>query len=191
MTKFIVFVVLSAGWAYVSRASLTAPRSHGFYRFFAVECILALLVLNFESFQQWGRDPLSVRQLVSWFLLVASAVPLALGVPSLRTLAGMRLAKGMGALVLGLCNVVGSTVARESDRVIYTQAGPEVSVASTKAMCSQLTLFLLLALYWGRLKGTLSQEVAHKRGPRSDHGGDGLRARSARNHGHYRHERCK
>ncbi len=73
------------------------------------------------------------------------------------TLAGMRLARERGATVVGLCNVVGSTVSREADRVIYTQAGPEISVASTKAMCSQLTLLTLLALYWGREKGVLPQ----------------------------------
>ncbi|SMP46890.1 glutamine--fructose-6-phosphate transaminase [Desulfonatronum zhilinae] len=75
------------------------------------------------------------------------------------TLAGMRLAKEHGVPVLGLCNVVGSSVAREADSVIYTQAGPEISVASTKAMCSQLVLLTLLALYWGRRKGTLAREV--------------------------------
>jgi protein-S-isoprenylcysteine O-methyltransferase Ste14 len=86
VAQVIVFVALSTGWVYVSRASLVAPRSHGFYRFFAVECILALLVLNFDSFQQWFHDPFSMRQLVSWVLLVASAVPLALGVHALHTL---------------------------------------------------------------------------------------------------------
>jgi glucosamine--fructose-6-phosphate aminotransferase (isomerizing) len=76
------------------------------------------------------------------------------------TLAGMRRAKELGAQVLGLCNVVGSSVAREADRVVHTQAGPEISVASTKAMCSQLVLLTLLALYWGRQKGTLDAEAA-------------------------------
>jgi glucosamine--fructose-6-phosphate aminotransferase (isomerizing) len=71
------------------------------------------------------------------------------------TLAGLRKAKQMGIPVIGLCNVVGSSIARESTRVVYTQAGPEISVASTKAMCSQLTLLTLLALYWGKQKGTL------------------------------------
>ncbi len=75
------------------------------------------------------------------------------------TLAGMRLAKEHGVPVLGLCNVLGSSVAREADGVIYTQAGPEISVASTKAMCSQLVLLTLLALYWGRRKGTLARDV--------------------------------
>jgi len=55
--------------------------------------------------------------------------------------------------------VVGSTVSREADRVIYTQAGPEISVASTKAMCSQLTLLTLLALHWGQAKGVLPPDV--------------------------------
>ncbi|WP_243358275.1 glutamine--fructose-6-phosphate transaminase (isomerizing) [Fundidesulfovibrio terrae] len=75
------------------------------------------------------------------------------------TLAGMRLARERGATVIGLCNVVGSTVSRESDRVIYTQAGPEMSVASTKAMCSQLTLLTLLALHWGQEKGVLPPDA--------------------------------
>jgi protein-S-isoprenylcysteine O-methyltransferase Ste14 len=86
VAELLVFVVLSTGWALVSRASLRSTRSHGFYRFFAVESILALLVLNFDSFQQWFHDPFCVRQLVSWVLLVGSLVPLAFGVHALRTL---------------------------------------------------------------------------------------------------------
>lgn len=84
--RLIVFVALSAGWVWVSRASLRAPRSHGFYRFFAVECILVLMVLNFESLEQWFHDPFSLRQIVSWVLLAGSVVPLALGVHALHTL---------------------------------------------------------------------------------------------------------
>jgi len=86
MPKVIIFVALSAGLAYVSRASLSAPRSHGFYRFFAWEFILVLVLLNFHNFQQWFHDPLSIRQLVSWFLLVATLVPGLWGVHLLRTL---------------------------------------------------------------------------------------------------------
>jgi glucosamine--fructose-6-phosphate aminotransferase (isomerizing) len=78
------------------------------------------------------------------------------------TLAGIRIAKEQGVPILGLCNVVGSSIARESDRVIYTQAGPEISVASTKAMCSQLVLLLLLGLYWGGRKGTLPGSVSRE-----------------------------
>ncbi len=68
------------------------------------------------------------------------------------TLAALALVKQHGYPVLGLCNVVGSSIARESDHVIFTQAGPEISVASTKAMCSQLVLIFLLSLYWARSK---------------------------------------
>ena len=78
------------------------------------------------------------------------------------TLAGIHLAKARGAKIIGLCNVVGSSIAREADVVLYTQAGPEISVASTKAMCSQLTLLTLLALVFGRKRGVLPADVAEK-----------------------------
>jgi len=69
------------------------------------------------------------------------------------TLAALRLAREKGCTVIGLCNVVGSSIAREADVVLYTQAGPEISVASTKAMCSQMTLIALMALYYGERRG--------------------------------------
>jgi glucosamine--fructose-6-phosphate aminotransferase (isomerizing) len=74
------------------------------------------------------------------------------------TLAGLRIAAQQGVKVLGLCNVLGSSVARESDAVIYTQAGPEISVASTKAMCSQMVALFLMALYWGQKRAILGRE---------------------------------
>ncbi|ADU96794.1 glutamine--fructose-6-phosphate transaminase (isomerizing) [Thermovibrio ammonificans] len=73
------------------------------------------------------------------------------------TLAAMRLAKERGAKVLTICNVIGSTATREADTVIYTYAGPEISVASTKAFTTQLTVLLLLALCFGRRRGKLGQ----------------------------------
>ena len=66
------------------------------------------------------------------------------------TLAALRIAREQGVPVLGLCNVVGSSIAREASAVFYTQAGPEISVASTKAMCSQMLMLALMALYWGQ-----------------------------------------
>ncbi len=84
MLRVILFVSLSAVLANVSRASLKNTRSHGFYRFFAWECILGLFFLNFISLQQWFGDPVSVRQLISWFLLVGSIVPAAFGLHGLR-----------------------------------------------------------------------------------------------------------
>ncbi len=63
------------------------------------------------------------------------------------TLAGIRLAKKQGAKVLAICNVMGSSIAREADAVLYTHAGPEIAVASTKAYTSQVTALTLLTLY--------------------------------------------
>ncbi|MDR1360210.1 MAG: glutamine--fructose-6-phosphate transaminase (isomerizing) [Deltaproteobacteria bacterium] len=71
------------------------------------------------------------------------------------TLAALRIAKERNCPTLGLCNVNGSSISRETDAVIYTQAGPEISVASTKALCSQMLTLLLLALYWGQRQKTL------------------------------------
>ena len=73
------------------------------------------------------------------------------------TLAAMREAKRKGARVLGVCNAVGSTIARESDGGVYIHAGPEIGVASTKAFTSQVAALTLLTLYLGRL-GQLSPE---------------------------------
>jgi glucosamine--fructose-6-phosphate aminotransferase (isomerizing) len=66
------------------------------------------------------------------------------------TLAGIRLVKEQRAKVLAICNVMGSSIAREADAVIYTHAGPEIAVASTKAYTSQITALLLLTLHLGR-----------------------------------------
>lgn len=77
------------------------------------------------------------------------------------TLAALRVAKEKGCQVMGLCNVVGSSIAREADCVLFTQAGPEISVASTKALSSQMTVLLLMALHWGRQRGTLDLHTLH------------------------------
>ncbi|MBP5661681.1 MAG: glutamine--fructose-6-phosphate transaminase (isomerizing), partial [Clostridia bacterium] len=77
------------------------------------------------------------------------------------TIAAMRLAQKRGAKVLAVCNVVGSTIAREADFVCHTCAGPEIAVASTKAYVSQLTVLYVLALYFARVRGTMSaQEIS-------------------------------
>ncbi|MFD2370087.1 glutamine--fructose-6-phosphate transaminase (isomerizing) [Brevibacillus sp. GCM10020057] len=77
------------------------------------------------------------------------------------TLAALREAKKSNVKVLAITNVVGSSVARESDEVIFTWAGPEVAVASTKAYTSQVVALYLFSLYLAQVKGTLSaQEVA-------------------------------
>jgi len=74
------------------------------------------------------------------------------------TLAAMREAKRKGARVLGICNVVGSTIARESDGGVYIHAGPEIGVASTKAFTSQVAALALFTMYLGRM-GELSPEL--------------------------------
>lgn len=71
------------------------------------------------------------------------------------TLAGIRLARELGAKVVTICNVVGSTMTREADGIIYTHAGPEIGVASTKAFTCQLASLFLLTLYLGQVRGTL------------------------------------
>ena len=72
------------------------------------------------------------------------------------SLAALRESKKHGQTVLGIVNVVGSSIAREADKVMYTWAGPEISVATTKAYSAQLAAFYLLAMKFGRARGTLA-----------------------------------
>ncbi len=74
------------------------------------------------------------------------------------TLAAIRKAKESGGILISIVNVVGSTVARESDAVIYTHCGPEIGVASTKAFTSQLAVLVLLALHIGRKTGRVTND---------------------------------
>lgn len=74
------------------------------------------------------------------------------------TLAALREAKKRGALVLGICNVVGSTISRETDAGVFTHAGPEIGVASTKAFTAQVVVLIMMALELGERKGMLTQE---------------------------------
>jgi glucosamine--fructose-6-phosphate aminotransferase (isomerizing) len=73
------------------------------------------------------------------------------------TLAAIKLAKSKGAFVYGICNVVGSTISRETHSGTYTHAGPEIGVASTKAFTTQITVLTLIALKLAKIKGTISQ----------------------------------
>ena len=78
------------------------------------------------------------------------------------TIAAMRESRAKGSKTLGVCNVVGSMIARESNGTIYTHAGPEIGVASTKAFTAQLTALFLFAVYLGEVRGTISSEEAKK-----------------------------
>jgi glucosamine--fructose-6-phosphate aminotransferase (isomerizing) len=75
------------------------------------------------------------------------------------TLAGIRRAARLGSKVVTICNVVGSTMTREADGVIYTHAGPEIGVASTKAFTCQLAALFLLTLYLGQMRKTIDPET--------------------------------
>ena len=77
-------------------------------------------------------------------------------------MSALRLAKAQGLKVVAITNCVGSTVSREADDVIYTLAGPEIAVASTKAYTTQVLCMFLLAIKAGKLRGTLSDEEATK-----------------------------
>lgn len=74
------------------------------------------------------------------------------------SLAALRKAQELGSKVLGIVNVVGSTIAREADNVLYTWAGPEISVATTKAYSTQLSALYLLAMLFGKTRETISDE---------------------------------
>jgi len=78
------------------------------------------------------------------------------------TLAAMKLAKAKGAFVFGICNVVGSSITRESHSGTYTHAGPEIGVASTKAFTTQITVLYLMALKLGKAKGIISSTLFNK-----------------------------
>jgi glucosamine--fructose-6-phosphate aminotransferase (isomerizing) len=74
------------------------------------------------------------------------------------TIAAMRESRAKGSKTLGICNVVGSMIARESNGTVYTHAGPEIGVASTKAFTAQLTALFLFAVYLGQVRGALDPE---------------------------------
>ncbi len=78
------------------------------------------------------------------------------------TLAAIKLAKEKGAFVFGVCNVVGSSIARETDAGAYTHAGPEIGVASTKAFTTQITILTLIALKLAKEKGVFSESKFHE-----------------------------
>ena len=117
-------------------------------------------------FEQWAGIPCAV-EIASEFryrnplLLPDEAVLLiSQSRETADTLAALRIAREKGCPALGLCNVVGSSIARETDTVIYTQAGPEISVASTKALATQMAALMLMALHWGRENNRLEPETA-------------------------------
>jgi len=86
-------------------------------------------------------------------------IPISQSGETMDTLMALRYAKSHGAQIFSVCNTNGSTIPRESDAVLYTHAGPEIAVASTKAFLTQLVAMYLIALHMGRMRGTLSSEL--------------------------------
>ncbi|MDP2211812.1 MAG: glutamine--fructose-6-phosphate transaminase (isomerizing) [Candidatus Aquicultor sp.] len=113
--------------------------------------------------ENWARIPVEVdiasefryrNPIVDEKTLV---VPISQSGETADTLASMREAKQRGAKIMAISNVVGSSIAREADGTIYTHAGPEIGVAATKTLVSQMSAIYVLALYLAQVRGTLTQ----------------------------------
>ena len=81
---------------------------------------------------------------------------------TLDTMAALRQARALGGRILSIVNVVGSSIAREADDVLYTWAGPEIAVATTKAYSTQLVLLDMLGLYFARIRGSVTEEESER-----------------------------
>jgi glutamine---fructose-6-phosphate transaminase (isomerizing) len=114
---------------------------------------LAQVPVEVDYASEWRyRDPIVASDTIT--LLISQSGETA------DTIAAQREAKAKGSKTLAICNVVGSMITRESSGTIYTHAGPEIGVASTKAFTGQLTALYLFALYLGQLRGVLKPEAA-------------------------------
>ncbi|GAA4777932.1 glutamine--fructose-6-phosphate transaminase (isomerizing) [Microbacterium gilvum] len=118
------------------------------------------------AIEQWARIPVDVElahefryrdPIVGPDTLVVS---ISQSGETMDTLMAVKEAARLGARTLSICNTQGATIPRESDAIVYTHAGPEVAVASTKAFVAQITALYLLALHVGRVRGALSPAVA-------------------------------
>lgn len=114
-------------------------------------------------FEEWARIPVEVEYASEFRyrnpIITSKDVVIAISQSgeTADTLAAIKLAKQKGAFVYGICNVVGSTISRETHSGTYTHAGPEIGVASTKAFTTQITVLTLIALKLAKVKGTMSQ----------------------------------
>jgi glucosamine--fructose-6-phosphate aminotransferase (isomerizing) len=116
---------------------------------------LARIPVEVDYASEWRyRDPIIAPDTIT--LLITQSGETA------DTIAAQREAKAKGSKTLAICNVVGSMVTREAAGTIYTHAGPEIGVASTKAFTAQLTALYLLALYLAQVRGTITPEQAKK-----------------------------
>ena len=118
--------------------------------------------------EKWAGIPVEV-DLASEFryrdLLIDEdvlTIPISQSGETADTLAGLRIARNLGSPIVSICNVLGSTITRESDGTVYTHAGPEIGVASTKAFTSQLTALFILAIFLAEKRQKMPQEEAIK-----------------------------
>jgi glucosamine--fructose-6-phosphate aminotransferase (isomerizing) len=118
------------------------------------------------ALEQWTRVPVDV-ELAHEFRYrdpVLSSKTLVVSISqsgeTMDTLMAVKYARERGAKTLSICNTQGATIPRESDAIVYTHAGPEVAVASTKAFVAQITAIYLLALHIGRVRGSIDGETA-------------------------------
>src|SRR5438876_10750089 len=116
---------------------------------------MARLPVEVDYASEWRyRDPIVAKDTIT--LLISQSGETA------DTIAAQREAKAKGSKTLAICNVVGSMITREAAGTIYTHAGPEIGVASTKAFTAQLTALFLLAVYLGKIRGVLTADDARK-----------------------------
>jgi len=114
---------------------------------------LARIPVEVDYASEWRyRDPIVAADTIT--VLISQSGETA------DTIAAQREAKAKGSKTLAICNVVGSMITREASGTIYTHAGPEIGVASTKAFTAQLTALYLFALYLAQLRGTMTEEQA-------------------------------
>jgi glucosamine--fructose-6-phosphate aminotransferase (isomerizing) len=116
---------------------------------------LARVPVEVDYASEWRyRDPLVVDGDITMLITQSGETA--------DTIAALREARAKGSKTIGICNVVGSMVTREANGTIYTHAGPEIGVASTKAFTAQLTAAFLFALYLAEVRGEVSPEQAKK-----------------------------
>jgi len=120
------------------------------------------------AIEKWAKIPVDV-EIASEFryrdpIIDASTLVIAISQSgeTMDTLMAVRHAKGAGARVLAICNTNSSTIPRESDAVLYTHAGPEIAVASTKALLTQIVAVYLIALHLAQANGSLSDDQVHE-----------------------------
>jgi glucosamine--fructose-6-phosphate aminotransferase (isomerizing) len=116
------------------------------------------------AIEKWGNIPVDVELASEYRYREPSlnektlVIPISQSGETMDTLMALRYAKSKGAKILSVCNTNGSTIARESDSVLYTHAGPEIAVASTKAFATQLVAMYLIGLEIGRKLNTLAKK---------------------------------